>query len=436
MQMTVEARPRPSRLERIKGNRFVSLVLAVTKRYGEDSGSYLAAAITYYGFLSLFPMILLALALIGFALAGSESAQVEWGQRLSRSLPGLEPLIGRNLKVIVSGRAASGIIGLAGLLWTGTGAIEATGHALRVIFRRPKGKTGIVRAKLWAVAATMGLGLLALIGTVLAAGAAGVRAGGFAGYLLRIVAGLVGFAIDFTLFVVTYRVLTRGWGPRFAQLWKGALVGAAGWTLLKLFGAWYAVRSASNAGAVYGTFASVVGILLVLYLSSQLFLYGAELNAVIMKGGTMKKKEEDDERAATQLDGDKAPDEVSTPQLVRSIAGDSAMLVQKELELARLEIVEAVTARLKAAAAIGGAAVVGLIALVFLGITAASALDLVLTAWVSRLVVAGGFLLLALLAVAFALPRFRKPSLAPEKTKETVKEDVEWAKDQLKRSKR
>lgn len=122
----------------------------------------------------------------------------------------------------------------------------------------------------------------------------------------------------------------------------------------------------------------------------------------------------------------------STPTLVRSIANDSATLVRKEVELARQEMVEALIARVKAAAALIAAAVVGLIAIVFGGTAAASALDSVVAPWASRLIVAGGFLLIATLAVVVGVAK-KAPPLVPEKTVETVKEDVEWAKTQLKR---
>jgi uncharacterized membrane protein YqjE len=123
----------------------------------------------------------------------------------------------------------------------------------------------------------------------------------------------------------------------------------------------------------------------------------------------------------------------STLELLRSIATDSATLVRKEMELGRLEIVEAVSARIKAALAAAMAGVLALMALGFFGLTAAAALDNVMRPWASRLVVAGAFTVVAIGALAFGALRAKRPPLAPEETKRTVKEDVEWAKTQLKR---
>ena len=121
------------------------------------------------------------------------------------------------------------------------------------------------------------------------------------------------------------------------------------------------------------------------------------------------------------------------PELLRSIIGDTSTLVKKGAELAKAEIVEGVTARLKAVASLAAAGVLGLLALVFLALSAAVALDTVVPPWASRLIVAGGFLLLLGVAVLFGLRRMKSPSLAPEQTKRTVKEDVEWARHQLRR---
>ena len=128
----------------------------------------------------------------------------------------------------------------------------------------------------------------------------------------------------------------------------------------------------------------------------------------------------------------KPPELQSTLELVRSISGDTVTLVRKEVELARQEVVGAITSRLVGAGALAAAAVMGLFIMTFLGLAAAAALDNVLRPWASRLIVAGGFLLIAGGAAMFGLRHLKKPPLAKETTR-TVKEDVEWAKTQLKR---
>jgi hypothetical protein len=123
----------------------------------------------------------------------------------------------------------------------------------------------------------------------------------------------------------------------------------------------------------------------------------------------------------------------STIELVKDIAADTSSLVRKEVELAKQELVEAITARLKAAGAMAAAGVFGLFMLGFLALATAAALDVVFPAWLAALIVACGFALIAGPAILFGLRKMKAPPLAPEETVRTVKEDVEWARAQPKR---
>lgn len=120
-------------------------------------------------------------------------------------------------------------------------------------------------------------------------------------------------------------------------------------------------------------------------------------------------------------------------QLVGSIASDTATLVRKEVELAKQEVTAAIASRVKGAAVLAVAGIVLVLALAFLGATMAAALDQVLRPWASRLIVAGTYLVVAGVAAMMGIRRLKKPSLSPEETKRTVKEDMEWARAQLKR---
>jgi predicted phage tail protein len=126
-------------------------------------------------------------------------------------------------------------------------------------------------------------------------------------------------------------------------------------------------------------------------------------------------------------------DHRSTIELVRDIAAESQTLIRKEVELAKQEVMEAVMARVMAAAALAAAGLFALFALLFGALAAAAAIALVLPMWAAALIVAGAFLLLAGPAALIGLRRMKAPSLKPEETVRTVKEDVEWARAQLKR---
>jgi YihY family inner membrane protein len=417
-------------LERIRNSRVVGTARSVTDRYAEDAGGYLAGAIAYFGFLSLFPLLLVAMSVVGFVLAGDPALADEVSAEVAGSFPGLEALIGDNLRAFERARAATGVIGLAGLVWTGTGVAGACRNALLRIFREDRLTSGIT-LRLWLLGVTLGVGLMALGATAASAVAAGWSAPGPGAVIVRIVGALLGFALDLLLFLVSYRVLLRR-RPAWGDLVPGAAFGAIGWSALKLAGTWYATTTVERSETVYGTFAATVGVLVLLYLAGRVFVYGAELNAVLLEergGGPMKTTGNGGTTDPWVVDSR----ELSTMQLVGRVAGDVGTLVRKEVELARQEVTEGIASRLQGAAAFAGAAVMGLYLVGFLAAAGAAALALVLPLWASLLIVAGVFLLLVLMAALFGRARMRSSSIAPEKARENIKEDVEWAKAQLRR---
>ena len=125
--------------------------------------------------------------------------------------------------------------------------------------------------------------------------------------------------------------------------------------------------------------------------------------------------------------------EQSTGQLVRSIATDTSTLVRKEIELAKQEIAEGLKAKALGAAALGTAGLFGFLGLLFGLVTAVAALSIVLPHWLAALVVTGALFLLGGFAAVVGIAAMKKKGPAPTETVRTVKEDVEWARAQLKR---
>lgn len=127
-------------------------------------------------------------------------------------------------------------------------------------------------------------------------------------------------------------------------------------------------------------------------------------------------------------DGDRG-----TRSLVGSIVTDLSTLITKQVELAKREIGEMVSTRAQAVGVFAAAGVLGLFVIGFLGMTAAEALDLALPRWAAMLIVAVVFGILAAIAVVVARGRMRSAAAKPELTQRSLKEDVEWAKQQLTR---
>jgi membrane protein len=265
----------PARLREV-----VTVARAVNERSRAVAVDQLAAGIAYFAFLALVPVLLLATAVAGFLLDDMD-AQLAVAAAVTSALPGLEEAVAPGgpldalLGTLVRRRGQLGIVGAVSLLWVAVrlAASLMAGVGLALGDERAKG----FGARLRQLAALGALAIVAVVGFA----ATGVTSGllpWLAGPLLTVVTFAVGAASDALLFLVAYTVLsTRAWRVHV----PGALLGAAGWTALKVFGATYVGIRLQSAGAVYGTLAGVATVLVLLYLMARLLLTGAVLSAVL-----------------------------------------------------------------------------------------------------------------------------------------------------------
>jgi uncharacterized BrkB/YihY/UPF0761 family membrane protein len=103
-------------------HRWLAFPVAVVKKYGEDQAGQRAALLAYYGFFSLFPLLLVAVTVIGFVLQG----HADLGQRVVDSAVAQFPVVGDEISGTVSqsrlrGSGAALVVGLALTLWGGLG---------------------------------------------------------------------------------------------------------------------------------------------------------------------------------------------------------------------------------------------------------------------------------------------------------------------------
>lgn len=397
-------------LDRLRSERWFRVVKGVLARYKQDGGSWLAAVITYYGFIAMFPLLLLGAALLGALVANDPTERLEWTVRLARAFPGLSEQIGPSLDAIAERAAGVGTLGVVGLAWAGTRAMEASSYALGVVFRRQRGENTI-KQKARAFASTILIGTAALAGIVISSFVGGWEVTPPLGYVTKTLGVLLAIGADVAVFLIAYRILTPKPGPRFASVWPGALLAAGGWAALKIAGAWYVAAQTRSAGGTYGTFAAVIALLALLFIAARIFLFGAELDAVLAEEGEAN-EEPEVMQMTMRNEGDQT--EASTADLVKQIAEDAATIVKGQVELAKKELVEAVTSRLTLAAAFGAAAMLGLLAVAFGGVAGASALKPLLGEWGAWVAVGAGFLVLGVAAVLLARAKVRRSSLLPQ----------------------
>src|SRR4051812_2321360 len=109
---------------------------AVVKKFGDDQGGNLAAMLTYYTFLSLFPLLLVLFTILGFVLHGHPGLQDDVRTSALSQFPIIGDQIGRNV-TSVRGSGAGLAVGLLGTLWGGMGVANAAQDALNRVWEVP-----------------------------------------------------------------------------------------------------------------------------------------------------------------------------------------------------------------------------------------------------------------------------------------------------------
>jgi membrane protein len=259
---------------------FLDHLVRMYGRYQADGGDRLAAAVTFYWFLSLFPILLLAIALLGYVYGDAAPHKVT--DALSGYLPGnLVKTIGDTL---VSAKGKAGVIGLVGLLLSGLGWIDGLREAIRSIWHQNVKAGNFLTQKLVDIVVLVGL-FATIAASVLITGATTAATGwvltllhlsdtGVATVITVTLAYALSLVADTLLFVYMFTRLPKVSQP-FKKVVKSALFGAVGFEILKFGGAYYVARTTTKGQATYGTFAVVVGLLLFLNLVSRLILLTA-----------------------------------------------------------------------------------------------------------------------------------------------------------------
>jgi membrane protein len=250
--------------------------VAVARKFLDDRASNLAAIIAYYAFFSLFPLLLVFVSVLGFALEDNPSLEDDV---LDSALARI-PVVGTQLRDEIeplTGSTAALVIGLVGALWAGLGVTLALGRAFEEIGDVPRlEQRGPIRARIRGVAVLAVLGVTLVAATLLAGLAIGGRIGP-AGE--RVGALGVALAVNTVVFLAVFGLLTRR-PLRLGDLLPGVALAAVGSLALQSAGGWYVEHTVARASDTYGTFALVIGLLSWFWLGSHLLLLAAEVNIV------------------------------------------------------------------------------------------------------------------------------------------------------------
>jgi membrane protein len=262
--------------------RLAATVVVMSERISVDDLGTHAGALTYGAMLSIPPLLLFALSVTGFVLAGNTQAQDAVMDGIASLLPAslgtsTASFLHSQMSAAIAGRLSFGVVGIITLLWSASGLASRLRHAMGRIFGTAR--TGLLTGRF--VGALMGLLVVgAILGIAVLSGATAF-AGDLASHnlLVRIASELAIVAGEFVFFLVLYRVLTPGHGPRIRDHLVGATVFVLGWEALKGIGSIYFTSVVTKSSALYGAVGSLFGVIAFLYATAWILLLGAECAA-------------------------------------------------------------------------------------------------------------------------------------------------------------
>jgi membrane protein len=249
---------------------------AVIKKYANDNGSYLSALITYYGLLSLFPLLIVITSLSELLLRNNAALRT----RISGSIAQYIPIIGANLEHATKSPGKTGLALLISLLITFYGALggaNALQYAINTVWYIPQTKQPQFPRS-----------LLRSIGIIIVGGVGLMAAGLMSGYtaflgqspLVKVLAIVLSMTVLWLTFLAVFK-LAVGERKTIKAVISGALVAAVGLQVLQIGGGVILHHEIQSLSSTYGAFALVIALIFWIYLQAQVILYAAEVDVTL-----------------------------------------------------------------------------------------------------------------------------------------------------------
>ncbi len=261
----------------------VDVVVRVFKRFSEDDGGSYTAALTYYLFFSIFPLLIFGAAILGYVTFGNEELRDEIFEKGVQTVPLIEEALTREgLEAIERARDKLALTGAVLALYSGSGAVVALENALNRLHRIVHERNLLqkrARSLVWLLVLGAGAVVSMGVGTVVS------FAGDIFGRESPLVA-LLGYAggalLSTLLFAAAFKFLpakTSSW----REVLPGAIVAAIGFELLKIAGNEFIASGQTARNATFGTFAAAAVLLLASSLLARITLMAAEVNIVLQE---------------------------------------------------------------------------------------------------------------------------------------------------------
>jgi membrane protein len=274
----------PDRLRAALRNRAIVLAQRTVRDFLADDCPHLAAAIAYYSFFSLFPLLLGLVSILGyvFGLTEVRGELVAW---MTGYLPGSSELVEGNVLRVVKAREEIGTVAVLGFLWSATSVFGAVRKALNTAWDLDRSRP-LLKQKLIDLAMVGGVGVLFVLSTTITATYRLLIEWRF--LLLDIqplryelLGSLIAVALPALVTFVTFLFIYRTVPYCEVKLSSAALGAGLATTLFELaknLFVWYA-QTFGRYELVYGSLGGVISLLTWIYFSSLVLLLGAELAA-------------------------------------------------------------------------------------------------------------------------------------------------------------
>ena len=255
-----------------------------------NNGNQYAAAITYFSFLALFPLLLLAVSVTGFVLHSHPSMEQDFFNSLTRKVPGeFGNTLKTSLQTAIDRRAGVGVVGVLGVALAGGAWIGNLRAAVDGVWGRPPAKRNFVVARVINIGVLGGLGIgllvslaLTAIGTsltdqILSAVGLGDLPGAHA--VLKVLGIAIAAAADSVMFWwVLVRLPQAAVPTRIAV--KGAILASVGFEVLKIVGTFTIAHTAHSPTA--GPFAGLLAVLIWIQLVARYMLFACAWMATLL----------------------------------------------------------------------------------------------------------------------------------------------------------
>jgi YihY family inner membrane protein len=255
-----------------------AFVFGVMKKYGDDAGGVLVANLAYSSFITLFPLLLIFVSILGLVAASHPAFREEAIKTVYDQIPLIGDQLQRNVSELQPSSTTGLIVGLLVLVWGATGLAQAGLFAMTAVWNVP----GPARPGYFQRLGRALLFLLLLGGGVIATTfLTALNAYSTKAAIWAILLQVLTVALNVGMYLGVFRALTPKGVPT-GKLLPGSVVGGIAWTLLQILGTYVMGRFLQSASA-YGIFATVLGLLAWIYLAVNITVYAAEVNVVLAR---------------------------------------------------------------------------------------------------------------------------------------------------------